>query len=449
MDSMLHSSAAPQVVDCRGLQCPAPILKLAEVARKQRGTGAQLTVLATDSDFPVDLEAWCRTTKSSLVRLEREDDGLIRAQVRLEGAAPTIPSAPIATPQPVPAPPAPAPAEPSISESVIDLTGTSIVVAMRRLNELSVAAAGLQLTILCDAPGFEGRLAAWSSATDTDLLKVHRDGRRVTAVLVFPSDQAISEARASTIPGLGTSAREPAQVIVRAAAPEEPERRPPPAAMPSAQPVISRPAVPVKVVPAPDAQPVISKSTEPAPVIATAALTLARTEPEAEDVVPRENRATLLVLHNDLEALLAALMVANASASQGMAVEVYFAFWGIHLLRGERPRREAPESNRGIIQAMMLWMVPKGPSRQKLGKLHMGGIGTKILLWLMRKRNILALDKLVESAVAQGVQLRVCSMSMGLMGLSQRDIVDLPNLSFAGVTSFAESARRSAVSLVF
>ena len=153
--------------------------------------------------------------------------------------------------------------------------------------------------------------------------------------------------------------------------------------------------------------------------------------------------------HGAGEALLAALMVANASASQGMEVEVYFAFWGIHLLRGERPRKDAPASNRGIIQTMMLWMVPRGPDRQHLGKLHMGGIGTRILLWLMRKRNILALDKLVETAVAQGVKLRVCSMSMGLMGLSQRDIVDLPNLTFAGVTSFAESARRSATSLVF
>lgn len=66
----------------------------------------------------------------------------------------------------------------------------------------------------------------------------------------------------------------------------------------------------------------------------------------------------------------------------------------------------------------------------------------------MRKRNILALDEQVQAAAKQGVKFRVCSMSMGLMGLGQRDIVDLPNVDFAGVT-LSERASRSAVSLVF
>ncbi len=424
MDAMLQPSGS-DVIDCRGLQCPAPILRLAEAARRHRGSPAALTVLATDVDFPVDLEAWCRTTKAILVKLEREQDGVIRAQIQLQGASPTMPSGPARSPEVVahlaeadtwPArsgagcngAPAGSPDElggAPVDARAIDLTGTNAVAAMRKLGELSVSAAGQRVTILCDAPGFEGRLAAWTSATDTALETVHRTGRHVTAVLVFPPDEA-------------------------------------PAAAPA--PVISTP-------PAITPAPAIARAPAEPPATAPQALAVVPGTAEAsmEAAVPRENRATLLVLHNDLEALLAALMVANASASQGMEVEVYFAFWGIHLLRGERPRQNAPASNRGIIQTMMLWMVPRGPDRQHLGKLHMGGIGTRILLWLMRKRNILALDKLVESAVAQGVKLRVCSMSMGLMGLSQRDIVELPNLTFAGVTSFAESARRSATSLVF
>jgi peroxiredoxin family protein/TusA-related sulfurtransferase len=387
MNPTLESSSN-SIIDCRGLQCPAPILRLSEAARQYKGGSGALTVLATDVDFPVDLEAWCRTTKASLVRLEREQDGLIRAQIRLFGSAPTIPSAALRLP------------DVAADSGVVDLDGMSAVAAMRKLNELSLSSPGRRVTVECDAPGFEGRLAAWTSATDTALEAVRRSGNRVTAVLVFPPDPVVSGAPVKVRP-------------------------------------IARPAPgPVPVISPPSAQAVIP-------------VELDQAEGAMEAAVPRENRATLLVLHNDLEALLAALMVANASASQGMDVEVYFAFWGIHLLRGERPREHAPESNRGLIQTMMLWMVPKGPGRQKLGKLHMGGIGTRILLWLMRKRNILALDKLVEAAVNQGVKFRVCSMSMGLMGLSQRDIVDLPNVTFAGVTSFAETARRSATSLVF
>lgn len=411
MTSLLESSASPPVVDCRGLQCPAPILRLAEAARKYRGSATALTVLATDADFPVDLEAWCRTTKSSLVRLEREQDGLIRAHIQLGGAPPTIPSGPSRA------------AEVQVDPGAIDLCGTSIVAAMRRLNEISLSSPGKRVTVVCDAAGFEGRLAAWTSATDTGLESVHRSGKRVTAVLVFPPEAPGAEAKAPAPEIASAPVIAPEPAVTRPIVPPEPPA--PVIAPPPAQAVILPPA-PAAIVPAQG----------PA-------------DASMEAAVPRENRATLLVLHNDLEALLAALMVANSSASQGMEVEIYFAFWGIHLLRGERKRGDAPESNRGLIQTMMLWMVPKGPGKQKLGKLHMGGIGTRIMLWLMRKRNILALDKLVESAAAQGVKFRVCSMSMGLMGLSQADIVDLPNVSFAGVTSFAETARRSAVSLVF
>lgn len=429
------------VIDCRGLQCPAPILRLAEAARRYRGSAASLTVLATDEDFPVDLEAWCRTTRASLVRLEHEQDGLIRAQIHL-GAAPPSPT--MLSPQgPAERDAQPSPRARTSSEPPgrLDLTGMSAVAAMRKVNEASIAAAGRSLTVISDAPGFEGRLAAWTSATDTALEDVHRDGSKVTAVLRMAPDPAAAPPpipRAAPVESAPPPA--PSAPIPRAA--------PVGATLPTAVPPIPQ-ALDLAPPPAP-ARPLSARSdsVERAPVKVAEAPAPAPLRP-AEVVVPREDRAVLLVLHNDLEVLMSALMVAGASASQGMAVDVYFAFWGIHLLRGERPRPEAPESNRGILQRLLLWLLPRGPRRQRLGKLHLGGFGTRILLRLMRRRNILALDQLVESAVAQGVRFNVCSMSMGLMGLSRRDIVDLPNLSFAGVTSFAEAARRSAVSLVF
>lgn len=356
----------PPVVDCRGMLCPAPILRLAEVARRHRGTGATLTVLANDTDFPVDLEAWCRTTKSSLVRLEHESDGVIRAVVRLAG---TIISA-----RPGRAEPAPAP----LSATATPLSGTPI----------------------------RAEVVSATSAT------VRQERRSV-------SEPPLS--------GRPTIRLRSAPVRGAAGAPaEEPSTRdfddPPSHVYDSRAPATGKAAQRAAILPL------------PAP---------------ATGAAPRENRVTLLIMRNDLEVLLAALMVANASAAQGMSVEIYFSFWGIHLLRGERPRPGGPAERPGLLQRMLLWMVPRGPSRQKLGKLHMGGLGTRILLRLMRKRSILALDQLMEAATTQGVRFRVCSMSMGLMGLTQRDIVDLPNIDFAGVTSFAEMAGRSSVSLVF
>jgi TusA-related sulfurtransferase len=45
-------------IDCRGMQCPTPILQIAATARRHAAKPIAFDVLATDQDFPSDLEAW-------------------------------------------------------------------------------------------------------------------------------------------------------------------------------------------------------------------------------------------------------------------------------------------------------------------------------------------------------------------------------------------------------
>ena len=180
----------------------------------------------------------------------------------------------------------------------------------------------------------------------------------------------------------------------------------------------------------------------PAPSETTALVPTTATGPS------RENRATFLVLHNDLEALMAAMLCANGAAAMGMDTMIFFSFWGVNTLRADEPRN-LPGESRGWLQAAMQWMMPSGPERQRLGKMHMGGLGTGMMRYFMRKNNVLGLEQLMKEAVELDVKFVVCTMSMGVMGIQKRDLVDLPNMEFAGVTSFMESARRSAVSLVF
>ncbi|MEZ4306551.1 MAG: DsrE/DsrF/DrsH-like family protein [Polyangiaceae bacterium] len=413
---MNQSTAESLTVDCRGLQCPAPILRLSEAARKRRGLGGTLTILATDADFPVDLDAWCRTAKARVLQIDQQD-GVIRAEVRLadpavgpsrttvkstkaELTAAAYESGEVAVRR-TPTPPAAQPVQ-SDPAGGLDLCGMPLGAAIRALNATAASSPGQRVSISADAPDFDKRFIAWASAMDATVESMERSGARITALVLFASDGAAPTAT-------------PAPAALRAPVTTQ---------LPATTPAPTALAAPAAV----SAQPAFSSP-----------------EPEA---APREHRATLLVLHNDLEALLAALMVANASAAQGMAVEIYFSFWGIHLLRGRSSRAPRTNEKPSLLQRMMLWMVPKG-GKQQLGKLHMGGLGTRILLGLMRKRNILALDQLVDSAASQGVRFRVCSMSMGLMGMRENDIVDIPNIDFAGVASFSEAASRSAVALVF
>ncbi len=58
-------------VDCSGLQCPGPIMKVYETINKIND-GDVIQVSATDSGFAKDVEAWCRRTGNTLLKVEKE-----------------------------------------------------------------------------------------------------------------------------------------------------------------------------------------------------------------------------------------------------------------------------------------------------------------------------------------------------------------------------------------
>jgi peroxiredoxin family protein/TusA-related sulfurtransferase len=166
-------------------------------------------------------------------------------------------------------------------------------------------------------------------------------------------------------------------------------------------------------------------------------------------VAPELERCTLLVLHNDHEALLAALLIANGAAAQGMETTVFFTFWGLNLLRAPSPDETEPEPEIGLMQRLMKWMMPKGPDRQPLGKMHFAGLGKGMLSSIMRRQQIMSLPELMDSAQQLGVRFTACTMSMSVMGIAPRDLHPYPNLDFGGVASFVEEARGSAINMVF
>jgi len=71
----LNNAASKEVkatiqVDCSGLQCPGPIMKVYETMNKIND-GDIIQVSATDSGFAKDVEAWCRRTGNTLIKVEK------------------------------------------------------------------------------------------------------------------------------------------------------------------------------------------------------------------------------------------------------------------------------------------------------------------------------------------------------------------------------------------
>ncbi len=373
-------------IDCRGLRCPAPILEVSRAAKRFRGVPVILEVDADDHDFPKDIEAWCRSTRSEIAGEIARDAGIYSAVLLLNGAStaarPATAAVARAAPLPSPAPMAPPPLSagpppvltpPDAGE--LDLRGLTPPAALQRLG--SALTERGSVLFAADAGPFTGAVYAWAGAMGAHVAQLEVVG----GIARGRVDLAVAEA-----PAIPT---------------------------------------PVAAAQAPSAAPVAAQGAE-------------------------SDLCTLLVLRNDFESLMAALMVANASAAQGMRVMIFFSFWGVNLLRGDEPRATTEVGPRASpLQSMMKWMMPRGPDRQQMSKMNMGGLGMAMMRFFMRKQNVLGLKELLAEAAQQDVRFCVCTMSMGIMGIDKRDLMDLSNIEYGGVTTFSERARRSALSLVF
>jgi TusA-related sulfurtransferase len=71
-----------KTLDCKGLQCPQPRLKMSLEAMSMK-PGDILECCADCPTFESDVKEWCKTSKKALLWFKTEGDGLKRCQVRI------------------------------------------------------------------------------------------------------------------------------------------------------------------------------------------------------------------------------------------------------------------------------------------------------------------------------------------------------------------------------
>jgi len=63
-------------LDCRGLKCPMPIVKIAQEA-KSLSPGELMRVVASDPAFKADIHAWVKVTGNELVSFDAGATGQV------------------------------------------------------------------------------------------------------------------------------------------------------------------------------------------------------------------------------------------------------------------------------------------------------------------------------------------------------------------------------------
>ncbi len=155
------------------------------------------------------------------------------------------------------------------------------------------------------------------------------------------------------------------------------------------------------------------------------------------------NKLSMVVFSGDLDKLLAAFIIATGAVAMGLDVVMFFTFWATPALRDSRKKGKGKD----IFGKMFGFMLPKGTRKVKLSKMHMAGMGTSMMKYLMKKKSVASLEEMIQLAGDMGVRIYICEMSMDLMGMKKEEMIDYPGAELAGVAKFLEEAADSRVQL--
>ncbi|NMM99779.1 pyridine nucleotide-disulfide oxidoreductase [Bifidobacterium sp. DSM 109958] len=150
---------------------------------------------------------------------------------------------------------------------------------------------------------------------------------------------------------------------------------------------------------------------------------------------------TFVVFSGDLDKTIAVFIMANGAAAMGRKVTVFFTFWGLNILR--KPHRVRVRKT--LIERMFGMMMPRGTRKLGLSRMNMGGIGAKMIRWIMKSKNVESLESLMRQAREHGVRLVACQMSMDIMGIRKEELID--GVELGGVSTFLGSGETSDMSL--
>lgn len=150
---------------------------------------------------------------------------------------------------------------------------------------------------------------------------------------------------------------------------------------------------------------------------------------------------TMVVFSGDLDKVLASFIIANGAAAMGRPVTMFFTFWGLNALR--KPERQPVKKT--FMEKMFGAMMPRGTRKLKLSKMNMAGMGTAMMKRVMKDKNVNSLEELMKQAMANGVKLVACTMSMDVMGIKAEELIE--GVELAGVASYLGDAEESNVNL--
>ena len=157
-------------------------------------------------------------------------------------------------------------------------------------------------------------------------------------------------------------------------------------------------------------------------------------KPSCQASESRGKGKSFILFSDDLDKALATFVLANGAAATGEKVTIFFTFWGLNAIKKDRK----PKVQKDIFGKMFSMMLPSGSRKLKLSKMNMGGAGSRMMRYIMKRKNIASLESLRDMAISNGVEFIACQMSMDVMGITKEELLD--NVTIGGVATYMNRA---------
>jgi len=136
-----------------------------------------------------------------------------------------------------------------------------------------------------------------------------------------------------------------------------------------------------------------------------------------------KEKVTIIVHSGDFDKLYSALIIGNGALSMGMEATIFFTFWGL------------------------LRLKKGGLTKGGLSKMNLFGLGKLLINFLMKRKNVAPLEKLISDFKELGGKILACEMTMGIMGIKKKDLTQDLVDDYVGVGTYIQEAKESKITL--
>lgn len=149
-----------------------------------------------------------------------------------------------------------------------------------------------------------------------------------------------------------------------------------------------------------------------------------------------KNRVAIIASKGTLDMAYPPLLLATGARSMGIEASIFFTLYGINILKKKGKLKVAPLGNPAMPMPVpnMIGAIP-----------GMTSMASMIMKGMFKKQSVPTIKELLEMSKSSGVRLVACQMTLDVLGVKQKDLID--GIEVGGLATFLEYGMGATVTL--